>query len=66
MRNNAIKLFNSYTVARVIYARDRRPSVAKKIIIVLGIAAFVLAYGLAGRADFCGQYPKAQECQNAR
>lgn len=66
MRNNAIKLFNSYTVAGVIYARDRRPSVAKKIIIVLGIAAFVLALGLAGRADFCGKYPKAVECTNAR
>lgn len=66
MRQNATRLFNSYTVGGVIYTRQPRPSVAKKFIIILGIAAFVLAYGLAGRADFCGKYPHAEQCQNVR
>lgn len=67
MLQNAKPFFNSYTVAGVIYRRrNTGRRVAKKIIIILGIAAFILAYGLAGRADFCGQYPKATECQNAK
>lgn len=67
MLQNARPLFKSYTVNGVIYTRQTHGrGIAKKIIIILGIAAFVLAYGLAGRADFCGQYPKAGECQNAK
>lgn len=66
MRNNA-NPFNSYTVNGVIYSRQQPGrGIAKKIIIAFGIAAFILALGLAGRADFCAEYPKAGECQNAK
>lgn len=60
------RVFNSYTVAGVIYTRKGRTGTAKKILIAFGIVAFLFAYGLAGRADFCGKYPKAAECSNGR
>jgi hypothetical protein len=67
MLQNAKPLLNSYTVNGVIYTRRTHGrGIAKKIIIVLAVAAFLFAYGLAGRADFCGMNPKAQECHNVK
>lgn len=67
MLKNTKPLFKSYTVNGVIYTRQTHGrGIAKKIIIVLGIILFLFAYGLAGRADFCGMNPHAKECQNVK